>query len=135
MAVSRRYEAPGDASVVQGRVGSTEYAMLLTSQRSSERQISRISIDEDYNLHSEAELQLTLSHKLVRIVIETRQSRELNTMLRGADKPIAVHGWVTNSPSPILTVLFVDQNQYDGVNVPMSRANATPSRSALSQNK
>jgi len=99
---------PAGAPVIQGKVGSSKYAMLLTSELSTKREIDPFGVDENDNLRSETAFRRTLGHKLVRIVTERRLSKQLDAELRSADRPIAVDGWVSDSPSPLLILSFID---------------------------
>jgi hypothetical protein len=101
-------KTPPNSKVTFGRIGSTSYAMLVSPDSSSEPGAAPPGIDEHENLRSDLGFQSTMSRKLVRIVVDTRQSKHLESELRSADKPIGLEGWVSDSASPILTVLQIE---------------------------
>ena len=82
--------------------------MLLSHDSSSEPEANPLGIDEHENLWSDFGFQTTLSLKLVRIVVDSRQNKQLESELLSADKPLALEGWVSDSAGPILTVLQIE---------------------------
>jgi hypothetical protein len=74
-----------------------------------------------------------MAHKLVRIVVDSRQNKQLESELLSADKPLALEGWVSDSPSPILTVLQIEiapPEAYGATSPAMHLANPVASRSS-----
>jgi hypothetical protein len=126
-------KTPLDSKVTFGRIGSTKYAMLLSRFSSSEPKANLLSIDENENLRSDFGFQTKMAHKLVRIVVDSRQNKQLESELLSADKPLALEGWVSDSPSPILTVLQIEiapPEAYGATSPAMHLANPVASRSS-----
>jgi hypothetical protein len=119
---------PADAPVIWGKIGPTEYAMLLTPDLSAKHEISPFGIGENENLRSDTAFQRTIRHKRVRIVTDSQQDKQLDADLRSADKPIALDAWVSDSPSPLLTILLIDPPDVDDATSP-AMIGASPTRS------
>ena len=101
-------KTPSNSEVTFGRIGSTKYAMLLSRDLSPKPEATPPGINQDENLRSDSGFQSTVSRKLIRIVVDARQNKQLESELLSADKPLALEGWVSDSPSPILTVLQIE---------------------------
>ena len=97
-----------NSNVTFGQIGSTRYAMVLSRDLSPKPEATPPGINQDENLRSDFGLQSTMNRKLVRIVVDAGQSTHLESELVSADKPIALEGWVSDSASPILTVLQIE---------------------------
>jgi hypothetical protein len=118
---------PAGAPVIWGKIGPTEYAMLLTSDLSAQHETNPFGIGENENLRSDTAFQRTMRHKRVRIVTDSGQDKQLDD-LRSADKPIALDAWVSDSPSPLLTILLIDPPDVDDATTP-AMIGASPTRS------
>ena len=101
-------KTPPNSNVTFGQIGSTRYAMVLSRDLSPKPEATPPGINQDENLRSDFGLQSTMNRKLVRIVVDAGQSTHLESELVSADKPIALEGWVSDSASPILTVLQIE---------------------------
>jgi hypothetical protein len=101
-------KTPPNSKVTFGQIGSTRYAMLLSRDLSPKPEANPPGINQDENLRSDFGFQTTVSRKLIRIVVDARQNKQLESELLSADKPLALEGWVSDSPSPILTVLQIE---------------------------
>jgi hypothetical protein len=124
-------KTPPNSKVTFGRIGSTRYAMLVSPNSPSEPEATPPGIDEDENLRSVFGFQTTMNHKLVRIVVDARQSKHLESELLSADKPIGLEGWVSDSASPILTVLQIEiasPEAHAATSPPIELANPVASR-------
>lgn len=124
-------KTPPNAKLIFGQLGSTRYAMLLNLDSSSERAVDPLGVDPDENLRSDFELQRTMSRKLLRIVVDSRQDKRLEGELIGADQPIEFEGRVSGSASPILTVLQIaEPTASEGASSAMHLTNPVASRSS-----
>jgi hypothetical protein len=101
-------KTPPNSNVTFGQIGSTRYAMLLRRDLSPKPEATPPGINQDENLRSDFGFQTTVSRKLVRIVVDAPQDKQVESELLSADKPLALEGWVSDSPSPILTVLQIE---------------------------
>jgi hypothetical protein len=125
---------PANAPVIRGKIGPTEYAMLLTPDQLAKEETIPAGKDEDENLRSDSEFYRVMTQKLVRVVIESRQSKQLADDLRGADEPIALDGWVSGSASPLLTIGRIGSaNVDDATTLAILGINQARARPALSQ--
>jgi hypothetical protein len=98
MALSRwDEETPPNSNVTFGQIGSTRYVMLLGRDLSPQPEANSPSINQDENLRSDFGFQTTVSHRLIRIVADARQNKQLESELLSADKPLALEGWVSDS--------------------------------------
>ena len=107
--------------------------MILSHDSSTEPEAHPLGIDAHENLRSDFGFQTTLSLKLVRIVVDAQQNKELESELLSADKPIALEGWVSDSASPILTVLQIEMappEAYGATSPAMHPANPVASLSS-----
>jgi hypothetical protein len=126
-------KTPPNSKVTFGQIGSTRYAMLLSRDLSPKPEANPPGINQDENLRSDFGFQTTVSRKLIRIVVDARQNKQLESELLSADKPLALEGWVSDSPSPILTVLQIEiapPEAYGVTSPAMPLANPVASRSS-----
>ena len=107
--------------------------MLLSRDLSPKPEANPPGINQDENLRSDFGFQTTVSRKLVRIVVDARQNKQLERELLSADKPLALEGWVSDTPSPILTVLQIEiasPEAYGATSPATHLANPVASRSS-----
>jgi hypothetical protein len=126
-------KTPPNSNVTFGQIGSTRYAMLLSPDLSPKPEANPPGINQDENLRSDFGFQTTVSRKLVRIVVDAPQDKQVESGLLSADKPLALEGWVSDSPSPILTVLQIEiapPEAYGVTSPAMPPANPVASRSS-----
>lgn len=124
-------KTPPNSKVTFGQIGSTRYAMLLIPDLSPKPEATPPGINQDENLRSDFGFQTTVSRKLVRIVVDAPQDKQVESGLLSADKPLALEGWVSDSPSPILTVLQIEiapPEAYGATSPSMPLANPVASR-------
>ena len=67
--------------------------MLLSPDLSPKPEATPSGINQDENLRSDFGFQTTLSRKLVGIVVDAPQDKQLEGELLSADKPLALEGW------------------------------------------
>lgn len=124
-------KTPPDSQPTFGQFGTTKYAMILNRASSSGAETGPLGVDESGNSRAEFQFRRTLSRKLLRIVVDSRQDKLLESELLSADKPIALEGQVSDSASPILTVRQVaEPKANDAAPSAMSSANPVASRSS-----
>lgn len=124
-------KTPPNSKPTFGQFGSRRYAMILSRDSSSAGETSPFGVDQDETDRSNFEFQRTMSHKLIRIVVDSRQDQRLESELLSADKPIALEGQVSGSASPILTVRQIaEPKANDTTSSAMSSANPVASRSS-----
>ena len=126
-------KTPPNSNVTFGRLGSTKYAMLLSRDSSPKPDAIPPGTNQDENLRSDFGFQTTVSRKLVRIVVDAPQDKQVESELLSADKPLALEGWVSDSPSPILTVLQIEiapPGVYGATSPAMHQENPVASRSS-----
>jgi hypothetical protein len=134
MALSRcDEETPPNSNVTFGQVESTRYVMLLSRDLSPQPEANSPSINQGENLRSDFGFQTTVNHRLIRIVADARQNKQVESELLSADKPLALEGWVSDSPRPILTVQQIEvaaPEAYGATSPSMPLANPVASRAS-----
>jgi hypothetical protein len=124
-------KTPPNSKPTFGQFGTMRYAMILSRDSSSLSGNSPFGIDQDENEPSNFEFQRTVSHKLLRIVVDSRQDKRLESELLSADKPIALEGQVSGSASPILTLQQIAEPKADDTtSSAIDSANPVASRSS-----
>ncbi len=122
-------KTPPNSKPTFGQFGSTRYAMILSRNLSADGETSPLGVNEYENFRSDFEFQSTMSRKLLRIVVDSRQGKFLESELLSADKPIALEGQISDSASPILTVRQIaEPKANESTSQPTHLANPLASR-------